>query len=65
MCLADDRHGIEVEIIEGFSNRQVGIEQMAFDASPFAIGEFMLGEGGQEARGWPAFLVGLGGEIGP
>jgi hypothetical protein len=37
---------------------------MAFDAAARALGDLMLRERGQEARRWPALLVGLGGECG-
>jgi hypothetical protein len=36
--------------------------EMAFDAPAAALGHLMLGEGGEEARGGPALLVGLSGD---
>jgi len=65
MSFADNGHGIEVETIERFADRQAGVEQMPFDAAPLPIGEFMLGQSGQEASCRPAFLVRLCGNIGP
>ena len=38
---------------------------MALDAAAAALGDLVLGQGGQEAGGGPAFLVGLAGETGP
>ena len=45
--------------------RQAGFGEMALDAAAIALGEFVLGDGGEEAGGGPAFLVGLLGEFGP
>ena len=63
--LADDRNGIEVEGVEGLAGRQSGFGKMAFDTAPSALGHLMLGERGKEASRRLAFLVGLGGEVGP
>ena len=38
---------------------------MPLDAAAIALGEFVLGDGGQEAGRGPTFLVGLLGELGP
>jgi len=38
---------------------------VTLDAAATAIGDLMLGESGQEAGGWPTFLVRLLGELGP
>ena len=38
---------------------------MALDATLVAFGEFMLGDGGEEAGGRPTLLVGARGELGP
>ena len=38
---------------------------MALDAASLALGEFVLGEGHEEACGGPALLVGALGEAGP
>ena len=38
---------------------------MAFEAAAGALGNLVLGQGGQKARRRPAFLVGLGGKRGP
>ena len=45
--------------------RQAGFGEMALDAAAVAFGQLVLGEGGQEAGGGPAFLVGLFGELRP
>ena len=58
-------HGLEVEGVEGLAGRQPGFGEMAFDAAAAALGHLVLGESGEEACGRPAFLVGLGGELGP
>ena len=63
--LGDHRHGVEVEGVEGLSGRQPCFGEMALDAATVALGDLMLGQGGQEARCGPTFLVGLLGEIGP
>jgi len=63
--LADHGDRFEVEGVEGLAGRQSGFGKMAFDAPPRALGDLMLGKGGKKARRRPAFLVGLGGEIGP
>ncbi len=39
--------------------------EVALDAAPVALGEFVLGHGGEEAGCRPAFLVGAGGEVWP
>ena len=38
---------------------------MALDAAAGALGELVLGQGGEEAGGGPALLVGALGEAGP
>lgn len=38
--------------------------EMAFDTTVGAFGQFVLGDGGEEACCWPAFLVGSFGELG-
>ena len=63
--LGDHRHGLEVEGVEGLSGQQAGFGEMALDAAPVAFGEFVLGDGGEEAGGGPSFLVGLFGELRP
>ena len=57
--LADHRHGVEVEAVEGLTDWQPGFGEVALDATAAALGDLMLGQGGQEAGGGPAFLVGL------
>ena len=63
--LADHRHGLEVEGVEGLAGGQPGFGEMALDAAAAALGDLVLGERGEEAGGGPAFLVGLLGELGP
>ena len=63
--LGDHRHGFEVEGIEGFSGRQPGLGEMTLDAASAAFGEFVFGDGDEEAGGGPSFLVGLFGELRP
>ena len=57
--------GIEVEGVESFAGEEAGLCDMAVDAAGGAFVEFMLDEGGEEARGGPAFLAGLFGEARP
>ena len=38
---------------------------MAFDPSPASFGEFVLGDGGEKARGGPSLLIRLFGNLGP
>ena len=45
--------------------RQAGFGEMPLDAAAVTFGQFMLGDGGQEAGRGPAFLVGLLGELRP
>ena len=61
--LGDHRHGVEVEGVEGLARQQAGLGEMALDAAAVAFGQFVFGEGGEEAGGGPAFLVGLFGEL--
>lgn len=65
MRLRDHRHGVEVEDVERFSGRQARLDEMPGEAALTSIGELLLGERGEEARGRPAFLVGRGGERAP
>ena len=51
--------------VERFAGGQSGLDQVALDAAARAVGDLMLGERGQEARGGPAFFVGLRGDLGP
>ena len=60
--LGDHRHGLEVEGVERLAGRQAGLGEMALDAPAVALGEFVLGDGGEEAGGGPALLIGLLGE---
>ena len=65
MGLGERRHGGEVEAREGLAGGQLGLGEVALDAAPGAVGELDLGEGGEQARGGPALLVGAAGEVGP
>ena len=65
MGLAEHRHGVEVEAVESFAWRQTGLEEMAFDAAPGALGDLEFGECREEAYGRPAFLVGARGDVLP
>ena len=47
--LGDHRHGVEVEGGEALAREQLGLPEMAFDAPSIALGEFVFGEGGEEA----------------
>src|SRR5262249_61705518 len=63
--LADHRHHLEVEAVERFAHGQPCFGKVTLDAPATAIGDLVLGERGKEASCWPAFLVGLLGELGP
>jgi hypothetical protein len=65
LSLADHRHRLEIEAVEGLADRQAGFGKMALDAAAAAVGDLVLGERRQEARCRPAFLVGLLGELSP
>jgi hypothetical protein len=54
--LGEHRHGIEVELLEGFSGRQVRFAEMTLDAPSGALGEFVLGQAGEQACRGPALL---------
>ena len=63
--LGDHRHGVEVEAVQGFARRQARLGQVTFDAAPVALGQFVFGDGGEEAGRRPSLLVGPLGEVGP
>ena len=63
--LGEHRHGLELEAVEALAWQQAGFGEMTLDASAVAFGQFMLGQGGQEAGCRPALLVGLLGEVRP
>ena len=44
-------HGGELEPVEALAGRQASLAEMALLAPPVALGEFVLGEGGQQAGG--------------
>ena len=61
----DRRHGLELEGVERLAGRQTGLGEVALDAASGALGDLVLGQGGEEAGGGPALLVGALGEAGP
>ena len=65
LSLADHRHHLEVEAVEGLAGRKPRLVEMALDAPAGALGHLVLGERRQEARGRPALLVGPGGKVRP
>ena len=65
MRLGEGGHDGEVEAVEGLAAGQVSFAEAALEAAPGAVGDFVFGQGGQQARGGPAFAVGLCGELGP
>ena len=50
---------------KGLAGRQAGFGEVALNAAPGALGDLVLGQGGEEAGGGPAFLVGPFGEVRP
>ena len=65
MRLGQQRHDGEVERVEGLAGRQPRLAELALEAAAGAFGQFVLGQGGQQARAGLAFAVGLGGELRP
>ena len=65
LCLRDHGDRLELERIKGLAWEKPGFGQMAFDPALVPFGQFMFAQGGEEARCWPPFLVGLLGELGP
>ena len=65
LCLADHRHGFEVEADERFADGQSCFGKMTLDAATTTISDLVFGKRGQEASGRPAFLVRLLCELGP
>ena len=63
--LGEGRHDGKVEVVEGLAARQPSFAKAALEAAPGTVRDFVLGQGGQQAGGGPAFAVGLGGELGP
>jgi hypothetical protein len=63
--LGEDRHAVEVEGGERLARRQPGLGHVPLDAAALAVGGLVLGQGGEEAGGGPALLVGLLGELRP
>ena len=48
--------------VEGLAGRQARLGEVALDAAAGALGDLVLGQGGEEAGGGPALLVGALGE---
>jgi hypothetical protein len=65
MRLGDHRHDVEVEAVEGLSGQQLRLGEMTREATAVALGDLVLGERGEEARGRPTFLVRPLGEARP
>ena len=63
--LGEGRDDGEVEAVEGLAGRQPSFAEAALEATAGAVGDFVFGQGGQQARGGPAFAVGLSGELRP
>jgi hypothetical protein len=63
--LADHRHGVKVESVKRLAGRQAGFGEVTFEMAAAALGHLVLGQRGQKAGRRPAFLVGLGSELGP
>lgn len=57
--------GTASKAVEGLSGRQPSFGEVALDSPAVALGELMLGDGGKEAGGGPALLVGAFGEARP
>ena len=49
--------GLEVEGGHGLSTGQLGLLEVAVDAACIALGQFELGQGGEEARGGPTLCI--------
>ena len=62
---AQHGHVGKIEAVERLVRRQPGFGEVALDASLGAFGDLDLGQGGQEARGGPAFAVGPLGNLWP
>ena len=63
--LGEGRHDREVEAVESLAAGQPSFAEAALEAAPGTVGDFVFGQGGQQARGGPAFAVGLCGELRP
>ena len=63
--LGESGHDGEVETVEGLAARQPSFAEAALEAAPGAVGDFVFGQGGQQAGSRPAFAVGLCGELRP
>jgi hypothetical protein len=48
-----------------FAGWEAGLLEVAGDAAVGALGDLVLGKGGEEAGGGPALLIGTGGELRP
>lgn len=63
--LAEHGHDSEVEVLQRLARRQAGFGEMALDTPAPALGDLEFGQNREEARGWPALLVGTFGEFRP
>ena len=60
--LGEGRHGGELEALEALARGQPCFVEVALLSAPVAFGEFVLGQGGEQAGGRPSFGVGTLGE---
>jgi hypothetical protein len=60
----DHRHGVEGKGVDGLAGWEAGFEEMPLDAPAITLGDLVFGEGGEQARSRPGFLVGARGELG-
>jgi hypothetical protein len=65
LSLADHGYSFELEAFQGLARRQPGFVEMTLDPPAGALGDLVLGQGGQEPGGGPALLVGPVGEVRP
>ena len=65
MGLGDHGHDVEVEVGQGFSGRQFGLGEMAFEAAPGPLGDLLFGQRAEQTGGWPALGIGAFGESRP
>ena len=63
--LGDHWHGVEVEGVQALAGWRPRFGEMTGEAALASVGDLLLGERGEEARGGPALLVGGGGERAP
>src|SRR6516162_807063 len=63
--LRDHRYTVEVEGGERLASGQSSFRHMPLNPTPATIGDLVLGERRQKARGGPALLIRLHGELWP